>query len=213
MARYSDTAVYANKSVLDINLLGEGFVTDGGALECHTDNTTCCRRDDGTAAGEWYYPDGTVIEGGGTFNDSTGFYRTRGHMFIRLNRLRIQDPTGKYRCVVPGAGGVDITRYVTLERGGETHNYNAAWVQMTVFAVKCTDLPAISNGQINYSPPRHLSVLLRNTTYRYSGTIAVYNCLSWYQLVRGSLIRVCGPEGVWNGTQPACELGGKHLIN
>ena len=47
LARYSSTAVYANNSVVDMNLVGEGFedpqITDGGALECHTDDTTCCR--------------------------------------------------------------------------------------------------------------------------------------------------------------------------
>ena len=35
------------------------------ALECHTDDTTCCRGIDnppnGTGRGEWYYPDGTVV--------------------------------------------------------------------------------------------------------------------------------------------------------
>ena len=138
MARYSDIAVYADKSVLDINLLGEGFVTDGGALECHTDNTTCCRREDGTAAGEWYYPDGTVIEGGGTFQGVSGFYRTRDHMVIRLNRRITQGPTGRYRCVIPGAGGVTITRYVTLRRESESYNYNIASVQMA--ACVCSEL-------------------------------------------------------------------------
>ncbi len=99
-------------------MLGEGFeepqFTDGGSLECHTDDTACCRGVDGTAGGEWYYPDGTVVEGGGTFSDRKGFYRTRGHMVIRLNRLVTQFPNGVYRCVIPGTGGVTITRHVTL---------------------------------------------------------------------------------------------------
>ena len=67
LARYN-TAMYANNSVIDVNLVGEGFegaqITDGGALECHTDDTTCCRgtdNPDGTGRGEWYYPDGTVV--------------------------------------------------------------------------------------------------------------------------------------------------------
>ena len=41
LARYSDTAVYSNNSVISINLVGEGYsglpqITAGGALECHT---------------------------------------------------------------------------------------------------------------------------------------------------------------------------------
>ena len=47
LARYSAVAVYANNSVINFNLVGEGFegaqITHGGALECHTDDTTCCR--------------------------------------------------------------------------------------------------------------------------------------------------------------------------
>ncbi len=93
LARYSDTAVYANNSTLDINLVGEGFegldqITDGGALECHTDDTSSCRRKDDplniTGRGEWYYPDGTVVP---SPNSNSLIYRTRDHMVIRLNRV------------------------------------------------------------------------------------------------------------------------------
>ncbi len=123
LARYSRTAVYANNTVIDINLVGEGFegvkITDGGALECHTDDTTCCRGrdhpDNGTdGRGEWYYPDGTVVPPPSTA-PSDGFYRTRDHMVIRLNRgPRTLEPTGVYHCVIPGAGGVTIIRYITF---------------------------------------------------------------------------------------------------
>ena len=112
--------MYANNSVIDFNLVGEGFeglqITDGGALECHTDDITCCRGIDSpsneTGRGEWYYPDGTVVPPPG---GDTGFYRTRGHMVIRLNRAGgTLSPTGVYRCEIPGAGGITITRYITL---------------------------------------------------------------------------------------------------
>ena len=115
--------MYANNSVIDINLVGEGFegdqITDGGALECHTDDTTCCRGIDnpnGTGRGEWYNPDGTVVPppGGGA-----RFYRTRGHMVIRLNRLgKGTKSAGVYRCEIPGAEGVTIIRYMTLTSEG-----------------------------------------------------------------------------------------------
>ena len=123
MARYSSTAVYANNSVIDINLVGEGFegvqITDGSALECHTDDTTCCRGIDnpnGPGRGEWYYPDGTVVLRPSFNNYSeTGFYRTRDHMVIRLNRAGLGfQPSGVYRCETPGAGGATIIRYITL---------------------------------------------------------------------------------------------------
>ena len=126
LARYSDVAVYANNSVIDINLVGEGFegvqITDGGALECHTDDTTCCRgidNPDGAGRGEWYYPDGTVVPPPPSGN-STGFYRARDHMVIRLNRVGVAGPAGVYRCEIPGAGGVNITRHITLSSAGKT---------------------------------------------------------------------------------------------
>ena len=115
--------MYANNSIIGINLVGEGYpglphITDGGALECHTDDTTCCRgidNPDGPGRGEWYYPDGTVVPppGGGT-----EFYRTRQHKVIRLNRIHDLSPTGVYRCEIPGAGGVTIIRYITLSDTG-----------------------------------------------------------------------------------------------
>ena len=115
--------MYANNSEIDINLVGEGFkgpqVTDGGALECHTDDTTCCRGIDnppnGTGRGEWYYPDGTVIPPPG----GSGIYRTRDHMVVRLNRepgMVLQ--FGMYRCEIPDAGGVTIIRKILLHPTG-----------------------------------------------------------------------------------------------
>ena len=120
LARFGVT--FANNSVIDINLVGEGYLapnieqTDSGALECHIDDTTCCRGTDnppnGTGRGEWYYPDGTVVPPPG---GDSGFYRTRDHMVVRLNRPGGTLPqTGVYRCVLPGAEGVNINRYIEL---------------------------------------------------------------------------------------------------
>ena len=121
MARYSSTAVYANNSVIDINLVGEGFegpqITDGGALECHTDDTTCCRGIDnpnGPGRGEWYYPNGTIVPSPG----NSMIYRTRDHMVIRLNRVGASDggtvgTPGLYKCEIPGVGG-SIVRTIML---------------------------------------------------------------------------------------------------
>ena len=126
LARYSSTAVYANNSVININLVGEGYpglsltqITDGGALECHTDDTTCCQgidNPDGPGRGEWYYPNGIVVPPPG---GDTGFYRTRGHMVIRLNRVGVMIPTGMYQCVIPDSGGVNNTKYIMLTNGGK----------------------------------------------------------------------------------------------
>ena len=109
-----------------MNLVGEGYPgvpqTDSGALECHTDDITCCRGRDnpnGTSRGEWYYPDGTVVP---PPTGGEGFYRTRNHMVIRLNRGGgTLSPTGIYRCDIPGAGGIIITRDIQLGIGCMLH--------------------------------------------------------------------------------------------
>ena len=114
LARFGVT--FANNSVINIELVGEGYPgitqTYSGALECHTDDITCCRGIDnpnGTGRGEWYFPDGTMVP-----PPYDGLYRTRDHMVIRLNRGAFIPPTGMYRCDIPGAGGIIITRYIQL---------------------------------------------------------------------------------------------------
>ena len=128
LAQFSSTAMYTNNSAIDINLIGEGYPgitqTDGGALECHTDDDTCCRGVDnpnGPGRGEWYFFNGTVVlpPGGGLF------YRTRGHKVIRLNRIGHvstiirHDVAGIYRCEIPGEGNVTITRTIALDIYGK----------------------------------------------------------------------------------------------
>ena len=117
LAGFSNTAVYSDNSAIDINLVGEGFhpsnITAGGALECHTNDTTCCRDIDnpnGRGRGEWYQPDGTVIP---PHNESTYLYLTRGHMVIRLNKKKFET-VGVYQCVIPGTGGGNIARRIIL---------------------------------------------------------------------------------------------------
>ena len=127
LARYGVT--FSNNSVIDIILVGEGYPgitqTESGALECHTDDLSCCGgidnpRPNAPGRGEWYYPDGTIVPP--LDNDVDGFYRTRGHMVIRLNRGgNTLSPTGIYRCDISGAGGIIITRYIQLGTGRMSH--------------------------------------------------------------------------------------------
>ena len=73
----------------------------------------------------------------------------------------------------------------------------------------CNNLPAISNGEVSYTPPRSVSASLPVGT-RYRGTVATYSCSSGYQLVGGSSLRACGANGEWNGTAPSC---GKYTVS
>ena len=74
--------------------------------------------------------------------------------------------------------------------------------------VRCINLPDIANGAIIYTPPLMVSFDVLHTGQRLVGTIATYSCSPGYQLVGGSSLRVCGPDGAWNGTTLSCE--GKH---
>ena len=122
--------MYANNSVIDINLVGEGFegvnITSGGALECHTDDTTCCREVDNPNrenVGEWFFPNGTKIL---PYNSSFRlfYYVTRGHKVVRLNIVRSRSSSGSslvgtYQCKIPNANGRILTRNITLAGGGK----------------------------------------------------------------------------------------------
>ena len=68
----------------------------------------------------------------------------------------------------------------------------------------CDNLTGIQNSIIVYTPPRDFLATLPAGT-RYIGTIATYSCSPGYQVVRGSSLRACGPDGTWNGTEPICE--------
>ena len=122
--------MYANNSVIDINLVGEGFegvnITSGGALECHTDDTTCCRGIDnsnGDTVGGWFFPNRTKIL---PYNSSFRlfYYVTRGRMVVRLNIVRSGSSSGSslvgtYQCKIPSANGMILTRNITLAGGGK----------------------------------------------------------------------------------------------
>ena len=57
----------------------------------------------------------------------------------------------------------------------------------------------IENGYVVYNYSSDVTNMLT------AGTIATYSCSPGYQLVGGSSLRVCGPNGTWNELQPSCE--------
>ena len=102
--------VYANNSVISITEIGETDVytypspphNSNNGLQCITDRMPCCRFAPNTA-GEWLFPDGTMVPGQST---ALTFYRNRGHDdgTVNLNRLNnVMIPTGKFCCVIPDA--------------------------------------------------------------------------------------------------------------
>ena len=89
--------------------IGEGDY----ALHCVTDLTACCRYyigEMGSPLGNWFFPNGTRVP---SRNMQWDFYRTRGRMVVRLQKMRGGED-GIYSCVVPGATNVTQTIYIGI---------------------------------------------------------------------------------------------------
>ena len=77
--------VYTNNSVIPITEIGETNTTSNTGLQCITDRRPCCAAIR-TRAGEWYFPNGTIVPS--IVGGSITFYRTRGDDgTVDLNRM------------------------------------------------------------------------------------------------------------------------------
>ena len=100
----------ANNSYVDIEDIGES----DDALLCSTDKTDCCTPDDGTRAGEWYFPDETKVSIRGANPPENLFYRNRGQSVVRLNRHGNPSERGLFRCQVPDASNTMQSIYINI---------------------------------------------------------------------------------------------------
>ena len=90
-------------------------------LMCITDLEDCCASPR-TVRGNWYYPDGRIVEytdsEGATFQSNRGANEVMGNqMFngsVRLWRRYTSDERGLFRCELPDASGVNQTLYVNI---------------------------------------------------------------------------------------------------
>ena len=107
----------ANDGYVNVDDIGVG--NDSNALLCHTDKTDCCKSPY-MINGNWYFPNGTVVEGLSAIkksNKSTNdtLARNRGNNgVVRLYRLGSPTDRGHFYCVVPNAAGNNQTIYVNL---------------------------------------------------------------------------------------------------
>ena len=98
---------YLNNSIVAINDIGEG----DSALLCVTDKPDCCKPPDGTAQGEFYYPNRSAVSPGNT----NPLYKNRGPQVVRLNRkINVLSPTGVYRCEIPDTNGMNGILYINI---------------------------------------------------------------------------------------------------
>ena len=102
---------YINNSAIHIDVIENHYSYNiYGTLQCITDKQHCCRSN---RAGEWFYPDGTIVKPEYLACDNRdGFYRNRGDEGnVILNRLNssVMSPTGLFCCVVPNSEGIRQT--------------------------------------------------------------------------------------------------------
>ena len=69
-------------------------------------------------------------------------------------------------------------------------------ITAAVTAMVCTDLMDLVNGGIVYD--------MKTKDNRLVNTVATYTCDTGYTL-NGGTTRTCGSDGVWSGSDPACE--------
>ena len=102
-------ATHQNNSCVALEDIGQG---SDDTLLCVTKLTACCRlpytSKTLSALGNWFFPNGTRVP---SSNRGWDFYRTRGQMWVRLNRRRGGE-NGIYRCEIPDSMSVTQTIYI-----------------------------------------------------------------------------------------------------
>ena len=118
--------VYENNSEIYITNVGEGSF----ALSCRTSLTGCCKS---PPVGEWYYPDGQIVN---VRRFEEDYYRNRdeeGNVYLN-RRNSPQLPRGIYRCTLPDQNGLMVTLHVGLYiQEGIQSLCNSAWCSCKVF--------------------------------------------------------------------------------
>ena len=87
--------------------------------QCITDHFHCCNWPLDSRLGEWYLPNGALVQGATSI---TAFYRNRGaNGEVTLNRPSgVESPTGRFCCEVLDATHINQTLCVNT---GIIHNY------------------------------------------------------------------------------------------
>ena len=115
--------IYPNNSVISVNKIGKTDTDimppsqdSNNGLQCITDKKLCCRGN--STLGQWYFPNGTIIQSQGVASTETMFYRNKGRHnngTVNLNRaMMVTSPTGLFCCEVLDANDEDQTLCVNL---------------------------------------------------------------------------------------------------
>ena len=101
------------------------------ALLCITTLTDCCQLSyNGSALGNWFFPNGTRVPSrfaNAASGERWNFYRDRGQMVVRMHRRRGGEE-GIYRCEIPDAIYVIQTIYIGVYSASTGECYCNAYV-------------------------------------------------------------------------------------
>ena len=115
-----------NNSNINIINIGQTSDSPNGAVQCITDHLNCCNQMSPGQRGEWYLPNGALVQGTAS---TTAFYRDRGaNGEVTLNRPSgVESPTGLFCCEAPDATNTNQTLCVHI---GILHYYKKFFVSV-----------------------------------------------------------------------------------
>ena len=96
--------ILSNNSYVNLSPVGENRTKS--TLQCHTDLSTCCRRQPNgiPGRGDWFAPGSDTRLPFGSEHKPNGIYEDRQSQVVHLRRrlyLIVNDTTGIFRCVIP----------------------------------------------------------------------------------------------------------------
>ena len=131
--RRSFPDILSNHSYLSFNEVG---VSRNWRLECHTDLATCCTSNQGPDRGDWFFPNGSVLQFEESGDDIYQTYPEMDDQQIHLHRHG-RDINGIYQCTIEtNAVNNDTGReivYVGLyASGGEVYVYSVCAIYINI---------------------------------------------------------------------------------
>ena len=118
---------YQNNSIVTLEDIGE----EDNALFCITIVATCCRYENGSVFGNWFFPNGTQVPSL-IANKTQNFYREREQMVVNLN-CRRGGEEGIYRCEITDSMNITHSIYIgvySADNGEFVHSYSVTKVKV-----------------------------------------------------------------------------------
>lgn len=88
--------ILSNHSYVDVTRIGGG---DEHSLQCQTDLSTCCSRDEGVHRGDWYFPNGRRLQFNADLSQRRYAQRVTIEQYYYYDENTL--PLGIYRCDIP----------------------------------------------------------------------------------------------------------------